>query len=97
MQRIAKGAGNTPLGQATGRQTLHDSAQVDCIEDVCSAYRFDDVAARPVFDQQTFLRENRQRLAYRRPRHAQPLGEWCLGNALTGAEFSLQDHLPYAN
>jgi hypothetical protein len=97
MQRIAKGPGNTALSQATCCQTLHDSAQIDCIEDVRGAYRFNDVAARSVFDQQTFLCENRQRLTYGRPRHSQPFGKWCLGNALTGGEFSLQDHLPYAN
>jgi hypothetical protein len=50
-----------------------------------------------VFDEQTFLRENGQCLTYRRARHPEPLGEWCLGNALAGGEFSLQDHLPYAN
>jgi len=68
-------------------QTLHDPAQIDCIEDVCSAYGFHDVAARPVFDQQTFLCENRQRLTYGRPRHSQPFGKWCLGNTLTAESF----------
>ena len=83
MQRLAKGSGNASLGQAACCQPLHDTAQIDCIENVSNAYGFDNIAARPVFDEQTFLGENRQCLAYGRPRHPQPFGKWRLGNALT--------------
>jgi hypothetical protein len=45
-----------------------------------------------VLDEQTFLREDRQCLAYGRPRHPEALCERRFGDSMSRRKFALQNH-----
>ena len=89
--------GRTALGDAPGCKALEHGADVDRVDDVGGGECAHDVAARRVLGQQALLRQQRQRLAHRRARHAQQVGERRLGDALTRRELAAKDHLADAD
>src|SRR5215472_14396551 len=94
LQHVARGA---VLRHAPCGETFQNAAQVDGVENIAGAEPADDVTPGLVRSQQPFLREHRQRLPYRRSRHAQQLRQRRLRHALSGAELPPQDHLADAH
>src|SRR6185295_17584138 len=97
MQIAGQRLGHAALRDALHRERFERAAYVDGVGDLRAGERAHQVAARLVLDQQAFLRQQGQGLAHRRARHAEQIGERRLGDALTGRELAVQDHLPESN
>jgi len=82
---------------ATRSQSFDQPAQIYGVDDVSRADLLDDVTTCLMLDKQAFLRQDRQCLAYRCPRHPEALGERRFGESLSRGQFALENHLPDSN
>ena len=96
-QRTAERSWGPALRDATRSQSLDQTAQIYGVEDVGRADLLDYITTCRMLDKQAFLRQDRQRLAYRCSRHPEALGERRFGDSLSRGQFALENHLPDSN
>ena len=93
MEIAHEAARGAALGDEAPGQAFQHAAHVDGIDHLAHGECAHHIAARAGERQQALLRQRRQRLANRRARHAETLGDVDLGDALAGHELAAQDHL----
>ena len=83
------------LRREPGGGALEDAAQLDRVGDVRAGERADHEAAAAQRLEQALVRQRPERDPERRPRDPEPLGQRDLGDALAGAQLTLEDELPH--